>query len=123
MYSYFLCLCLLDRAVDSTHTLLVKCYPMDNKVFVSGLPYKVQNEELKAYFESAGTITDAVVIFDKMTRRSKGFGFVTFETEAQAQKSIEMFNETDFEGRIIRVSIARAREERPATAGGFRPRE
>lgn len=94
---------------------------MNNKVFVSGLPYKVENEDLKAFFQQAGNITDAVVIFDKMTRRSKGFGFVTFENDAEAQKAIEMFNETDMDGRMIRVSIARAREDNGGKT--FRPRE
>ncbi|MBA0772118.1 hypothetical protein Gotri_007554 [Gossypium trilobum] len=54
------------------------------KIFVGGLPRSITNEELKGYFEKFGSIVDAVVIHDKETKRSRGFGFVTYEAEESA---------------------------------------
>ncbi len=92
---------------------------MEKKLFVSGLPYSTTGDELRDHFAAAGAVESAVVISDKMTGRSKGFGFVEFSTPEEAQNAISMFNETDLGGRSIRVSIARPMEDRPRrTSGG-----
>lgn len=87
---------------------------MAKKLYVGGLPYKTTNDELQAYFSTAGEVTSAVIIIDKMTGRSKGFGFVEMENEAEADNAISMFNGKDFEGRNLTVNEARPMEERPA---------
>ncbi|MBF0443221.1 MAG: RNA-binding protein [Oligoflexales bacterium] len=80
---------------------------MAKKLYVGGLPYKTTNDELKAHFETAGTVASATIIMDKMTGRSKGFGFVEMENDADADKAISMFNGQDFDGRNLTVNEAR----------------
>lgn len=79
---------------------------MQNKLFVGGIPYAVRDEELAEFFKEAGTVTSARVIMDKMTGRSRGFGFVEMSSEEEAQKAIELFNGSDVDGRKIVVNIA-----------------
>ena len=83
------------------------------KLYVGNLPYSFNDDSLKDMFSSYGNIVSASVIFDKMSGRSKGFGFVELEDDAAAQKAIAELNEKDMEGRNVVVSIARPREERP----------
>lgn len=86
------------------------------KLYVGGIPYSSTNEDLKRHFSAAGEVKDAVIIMDKMTRRSKGFGFVEMTTSEDAQKAIQMFHDQDFMGRKLTVNLARpmeAREDRP----------
>lgn len=85
---------------------------MLNKVFVGSLPFKTDNQALKDYFAQAGNVTSANVIFDKMTGKSKGFGFVEFSTEAEASAAVAKLNNTEFDGRTIFVDIARPSEKR-----------
>ena len=85
---------------------------MEKKLYVGGLPYSTTEEELKEAFSAAGNVTSAVIITDRMSGRSKGFGFVEFETEEEAAKAIEMFHESEMGGRKIIVNEARPREER-----------
>jgi len=87
-----------------------------NKLFVGSLPWALTSDALKELFATYGEITEAVVIMDKYTGRSKGFGFVTFAKEEDAQKALEMAGK-EVQGRAIVVNIARPREERP---GGFK---
>jgi RNA recognition motif-containing protein len=86
---------------------------MNKKLFVGGLPYATTDEELKTHFSAAGNVTSAQIVMDRMTGRSKGFGFVEMETEDEAQKAIEMFNGTDFGGRSLAVNEARPKTDRP----------
>lgn len=88
-----------------------------NKIFVGSLPWAINSDSLRELFSQYGEITEAVVINDRQTGRSKGFGFVTFAKEEDAQKALEM-NGKEIEGRTIVVNIARPREERGG--GGFR---
>ncbi|HEY9480619.1 MAG TPA: RNA-binding protein [Candidatus Paceibacterota bacterium] len=89
---------------------------MAKKLYVGNLSYGTTNESLKAGFEKAGAVVEAVVLMDKMTGRSRGFGFVTME-DADAMNAISMFDGKDFEGRMIKVNEARPMEERPRTGG------
>lgn len=82
-----------------------------NKLYVGNLDYSITTDQLRDFFAAAGTITDAIVIMDKMSGRSKGFGFVEFATPEEAAKAIEMFNEKDFNGRNIVVNEARPPRE------------
>lgn len=86
---------------------------MAKKLYVGGLPYSTNDTELKDAFSQAGAVTSAVVIMDKMTGRSKGFGFVEMTSDEDAQKAIDMWNGKDFGGRTLTVNEARPLEERP----------
>lgn len=91
---------------------------MATKLYVGGLPYSTQEDALKELFAQAGSVTSAVIIIDKMSGRSKGFGFVEMSTDEEAQKAISMFNEQEFEGRKLTVNEARPMEARPPRTGG-----
>ena len=86
---------------------------MSKKLFVGSLPYSTTEEELKEHFAGAGEIESAIIIIDKITGRSKGFGFVEYVTEDEAKKAIEMFNDKEFGGRALIVNEARPMRERP----------
>ena len=90
-------------------------------LYVGNLPYTMDTAGLEALFKQAGTVVSAQAITDRMTGRSRGFGFVEMTTDAEAAKAIEMFNGKDVEGRKLVVNEARPREERPARSG-FSPR-
>jgi len=85
---------------------------MAKKLYVGGLAYSTTEDSLKEAFAQAGTVETATVIIDKMSGRSKGFGFVESSDE-EAQKAIELFDGKEFEGRTIKVNEARPMEDRP----------
>ena len=85
---------------------------MAKKLYVGGLPYNTTDAELKDAFSKAGTVVSANVISDKMTGRSRGFGFVEME-DADADKAVEMFNGQELGGRKITVNEARPMGDRP----------
>jgi RNA recognition motif-containing protein len=80
---------------------------MAAKLFVGNLDYSVLADDLKGLFASAGTVVDAVVIMDKMTGRSRGFGFVEMGSDEEAKKAIETLNGSDLKGRKINVNEAK----------------
>lgn len=93
---------------------------MNKKLYVGGLPYSTTEDALKDAFSQAGTVESATIIVDKMSGRSKGFGFVEMSSDEEATKAIEMWNGKDFEGRSITVNEARPMEARPPRReGGF----
>ena len=87
---------------------------MAKRLYVGGLPYSTTDETLRAGFEKAGKVDSATVIMDKMSGRSKGFGFVEMSTDEEAQAAIQMLDGKDFDGRRITVSEARPMAEKPA---------
>ncbi|MBX4188011.1 MAG: RNA-binding protein [Candidatus Doudnabacteria bacterium] len=91
---------------------------MNKKLFVGGLPYATTDEELKNHFAQAGNVVSAQIVMDRMTGRSKGFGFVEMASDEEASKAIEMLNGTDFGGRSLAVNEARPKTDRPR--GDFR---
>ncbi|MEI6532687.1 MAG: RNA-binding protein [Candidatus Roizmanbacteria bacterium] len=90
-----------------------------NKLFVGSLPWAVNSDSLREIFAQYGEIVEATVITDRMTGRSKGFGFVTFANPDDAQKALEM-DGREVEGRKIVVNIAKPKEDRGSGGGGFR---
>jgi len=80
-------------------------------IFVAKLNFKTTNEELQAHFETYGEVSSAKVIFDKVTQRSKGFGFVEMPDDNAGQEAIEALNETEFDGRTIVVKKANPRTD------------
>ena len=94
---------------------------MNKKLYVGNLPYSVTENQLRELFEQAGTVTDAAVITDRETGRSKGFGFVEMDTPEEATQAITQFNGHSMDNRQIQVSEARPREDRgPRNGGGSR---
>lgn len=89
------------------------------KLYVGGLPYTTTQDELRDAFAQAGTVTSATIIMDKMTGRSKGFGFVEMGSDEEAQAAINMWNGKDFQGRTLTVNEARPMADRSAGGGGF----
>lgn len=85
---------------------------MQSKLFVGNLAWEVTADDLRSLFGDAGTVADAAVINDKMTGRSRGFGFVTMSSDAEAQAAVEKFNQYDLKGRKINVNVARPMEPR-----------
>ena len=81
---------------------------MSNKLFVGGLPWAVTDEKLRETFSGYGEITEAKVIMDRETGRSRGFGFVTFADESDAREALEL-DGSDLDGRRIRVDMAHGR--------------
>jgi len=85
---------------------------MSTKLFVGSLSWGVKDDTLRTAFSKAGTVTSATVITDRMSGRSKGFGFVEMATPEEAQAAIDMWHEKELDGRKIIVNIARPREEK-----------
>ena len=93
---------------------------MGKKLYVGNLPFEVTEDQLRELFTPHGQIETATVIIDKFSGRSKGFGFVEFATDAEAQVAIEKLNNTTVGTRQIVVNEARPMEERrPGGGGGF----
>lgn len=81
-----------------------------SKLFVGSIAWATTEDSLRAAFEQAGTVEDVVIIKDRDSGRSKGFGFVTMSTPEEAQAAIEMWNQKELDGRTIIVNEARPRE-------------
>ena len=88
-------------------------------IYVSNLSFAGVDEDLRSYFAEYGEVTSAKVIMDKYTNRSKGFGFVEMSDDAAAQKAIAELDGATVDGRSIKVSVAKTKEERPER--GARP--
>ncbi|OIP97919.1 RNA-binding protein [candidate division WWE3 bacterium CG09_land_8_20_14_0_10_39_24] len=84
---------------------------MNTKLYVGNLPYNANDAQLMEMFSQAGNVVSAVVITDRNTGRSKGFGFVEMSDDGAAKKAIETFNGSDMEGRKIVVNEARPKTE------------
>lgn len=98
---------------------------MAKKLYVGGLAYQTTEDSLRAAFAQAGNVVSAVVIKDKFSGQSKGFGFVEMSTDEEANAAIEMWNEKELDGRTVKVNEARPMEERPPRRDNFssRPRQ
>ena len=83
------------------------------KLFVGGLPFATTDEELQAAFAAHGAVASAVVVKDRDTGRSKGFGFVEFENDDEGKAAEKALNGSDMGGRSITVNEARPKEDRP----------
>ena len=90
---------------------------MGKKLYVGNLTYNVNETDLEALFTPFGTVQSAQVIVDRDTNRSKGFGFVEMDTEAQAQAAIQGLNAREHDGRNLTVNEAKPREARSGGGG------
>lgn len=92
---------------------------MGNRLYVANLSYQTSEAELEAAFQEAGTVSSVQIVLDRETNRSRGFGFITMGSDAEAQAAIEQLNGRDIGGRELRVSEARPREDRPPQKRSF----
>ena len=80
------------------------------KLYVGNLPYRTTEEALGEHFAQAGTVESVAIITDRETGRSKGFGFVEMSSDEEAQAAVDKLNEQEFEGRNLRVDLARPKQ-------------
>lgn len=92
---------------------------MQKKLFVGGLPYSSQQDEIRDLFAQCGEVVSATIVRDRFTNQSRGFGFVEMGTEEQAADAIKKLNGTQLGGRTIIVNESRPKER---TGGGDRER-
>ncbi len=91
-----------------------------NKIYVGNLSYRTSEDQLAQAFAKFGQVSSTVIVIDRATNRSKGFGFITFENAAAAQKAVEEMNGKEIDGRTVKVSIAKPPKEREGSGGGGR---
>ena len=89
-------------------------------IYVANIPWKASEDQLKELFSQYGDVASAKIIMDKVTQRSRGFGFVEMGDDNSGRTAINELNGRDFLGKSLVVNEARPREERPARSGGFR---
>ncbi|MBI4156075.1 MAG: RNA-binding protein [Candidatus Zambryskibacteria bacterium] len=95
---------------------------MAKKLYVGGISYSTNDAALKDAFAQVGEVTSATIIMDRMTGRSKGFGFVEMANDADADKAIEKWNGAELDGRKLTVNEARPMEPRAPRTGGYNDR-
>ncbi len=83
---------------------------MKKKLYVGNLSYDTTEESLKETFEEAGTVESCDIITDRRTGKSKGFGFVEMSSEEEAEKALDMFNDTEIDGRSVKVDEAKPKQ-------------
>ena len=94
---------------------------MAKKLYIGGLSYSTTQQTLQDSFAQAGAVESATIVMDKMTGRSRGFGFVEMTNDDDAQKAIDMWNGKEMDGRRLIVNEARPMEARPPRReGGFK---
>ena len=81
-------------------------------IFIAGLTYQITEQDLRELFEDYGTVSSAKIIIDNFTGRSRGFGFVEMDDEADAKRAIEQLNDAEYDGRRITVNVAKPRRVR-----------
>jgi len=91
---------------------------MSKKLFVGSLSWDTNNDGLYAAFSPHGDIEEAIVVSDRDTGRSRGFGFVTFKDDESADKALAALNGTDLDGRTIKVDVAQAKQRSGGGGGG-----
>jgi RNA recognition motif-containing protein len=90
----------------------------NNKLYVGGLPFSVTDDKLQEIFTPHGTVESARVITDRMSGRSRGFGFVEMSSQSEAEEAIQKLNASDLEGRSLTVNVAKPQQPRSGAGGG-----
>ena len=93
---------------------------MSTKLYVGNLSFDTTEMDLQDHFSTVGTVTEASLMQDKFTGKSRGFAFVTMSSADEAQKAISQFHGQNFQNRALTVNEARPREDRPPGGGGPR---
>jgi RNA recognition motif-containing protein len=105
------------RKAQCGSALLLRSLILSKKLYVGNLTYNVNETDLEALFTPFGTVQSAQIIVDRDTNRSKGFGFVEMDSDAQAQAAIQGLNGNEHDGRNLTVNEAKPRESRPSGGG------
>ncbi len=87
---------------------------MDVRLYIANLPPETTKQDLQTMFSEAGTVSLVEVVMDPKSGRPRGFAFVTMPSQEEAEKAVDMYNEKDVNGHILRVNITLPREEKPA---------
>jgi RNA recognition motif-containing protein len=82
-------------------------------IYVGNLPYKMRDDDLGKLFSTYGTVSESKVVVDKVSGRSKGFGFVEMPNQAEGDEAIKQLDGKEIEGRNIKVNVAKPKEEKP----------
>lgn len=90
-------------------------------IFISNLSFRIDDNDLKQVFEEYGEVLSARVVTDKMSGKSRGFGFVEMKNDNEGQAAIDELNQAEYDGRVISVSVAKPKTDKPRTGGGGRP--
>ncbi|MCX8057896.1 MAG: RNA-binding protein [Spirochaetes bacterium] len=85
---------------------------MNNTLYVGNLPYTYDEEKLTSLFSSYGKVTSSRIVRDRVSGKSKGFGFVEFESSEEANNAAQALNNIEVDGRNIKVNVAKPKEER-----------
>jgi len=94
---------------------------MEKKLYVGNLSYDTNEQDLRTMFSQAGSVETVDLIKDRDTGRSKGFAFIEMATQEEAEKAITMFNGQNVDNRVLKVNIAKPREDKPRSSysGGY----
>jgi len=95
---------------------------METKIYVGNMAPETTEQDLRTLFSEAGTVGSVSVIMDRKTGESKGFAFVTMSSQDEADKAISLFDTKELHAQVLKVDIAKVREERPALGGNHTPR-
>ncbi len=87
-------------------------------IYVANIPFKASEQELRALFEEHGEVSSAKIIMDKVTQRSRGFGFIEMADESAARQAITSLNGFNFLGKVLVVNEARPKTDAPRSGGG-----
>lgn len=90
----------------------------ENKLYIGNIPYSTKQEELKELFSQYGQLDDIKIITDRFSGESRGFGFATYSTEAEAHEAIEKLNGAEFQGKALKVNVAREPSRDGGGSGG-----
>ena len=88
-------------------------------IFIAGLTYQITEQDLRELFEEYGTVTSAKIITDNFTGRSRGFGFVEMDDDAEGQRAINQLNDAEYDGRTITVDVAKPRKKRQRSMNSY----
>ena len=88
-------------------------------IYISNLSFDVNDSDLRELFEEYGAVSSAKVINDKFSGKSRGFGFVEMDNDEEGQRAIEELNQAEYDGKVINVSVAKPREDRPDRKRSF----
>ncbi len=88
-------------------------------IYVANIPFKASDNELKELFETYGEVTSAKIVMDKLTNRSRGFGFIEMPDEESARQAINSLNGSSFQGKDLTVNEARPKTDNPRSGGGY----
>ncbi|KAH7284790.1 hypothetical protein KP509_34G070600 [Ceratopteris richardii] len=106
------------RLFNGVSLMTVRTYTEGSKLFVGGISFRTTEDSLREAFAEHGEVIDTKIILDRETGRSRGFGFVTFYKEEDAETALSKLNGFNLDGRVIRVDRATARPPRPASDFG-----